>query len=92
MHYGRNRTLDKGKTPDMNLPQKRRNAIEMVILTKNSKIFIKAKMTVSKSYPLGLVYFMISCILRVCAYINHKISLQYDLYSEHLFWLIITFL
>ena len=36
----------------------------MAILTKKSKIFIKAKLTVSKSYLLGLVYFMISCILR----------------------------
>ena len=36
----------------------------MAILTKKSKILIKAKLTVSKSYLLGLVYFMISCILR----------------------------
>ena len=36
----------------------------MAILTKKSKNFIKAKLTVSKNYLLGLVYFMISCILR----------------------------
>ena len=36
----------------------------MAILTKKSKIFIKAKLTVSKSYLLGLIYLMIWCILR----------------------------
>ena len=64
MHYSHNRTHDRGKTCDMNLPKKRRNAPEMVLLTKKSKIFIKAKLTVSKSYLLGHVYLMISCILR----------------------------
>ena len=44
--------------------KKRRNAQKMVILTKESKNFIKAKLTVSKSYLLGLVCFMIFCILR----------------------------
>ena len=44
--------------------KKWRNAPEMAILTKKSKIFIKAKLTVSKSYLLGLVYLMIFCILR----------------------------
>ena len=39
----RNRTLDRGKTRDTNLPKKRRNAQKMVILTKKSKNFIKAK-------------------------------------------------
>ena len=64
MHYGPNRTLDRGKTRDTNLPKKRRNALKMVILTKKSKIFIKAKLTVSKSCPLELVLFMNFCILR----------------------------
>merc|ERR1712026_418230 len=64
MHYGRNRTLERGRMRDTNLPKKRRNAQKMVILTKESKNFIKAKLTVSKSYPLGLVCFMIFCILR----------------------------
>ena len=49
---------------DENLSEKRRNALKMAILTKKSKNFIKAKLTVSKSYLLGLVYFMVSCILR----------------------------
>ena len=53
MHYGHNQTHDRGKTRDMNLPKKRRNALKMVILTKKSKIFIKAKLTVSKSCLLG---------------------------------------
>ena len=64
MHYGRNQTLERGRTRDTNLPKKRRNAQKMVILTKESKNFIKAKLTVSKSYLLGLVCFMIFCILR----------------------------
>ena len=64
MHYGRNRTLDRGKTRDTNLPRKRRNVLKMVILTKKSKIFIKAKLTVSKSCLLGPVPFMNFCILR----------------------------
>ena len=43
-------------------PEKKRNDPEMAILTKKSKIFIKAKLAVSKSYIWGLVYFMISYI------------------------------
>ena len=45
-------------------PEKRRNVLKMAVLTKKSKIFIKAKLMVSKSCFLGLVYFMICCILR----------------------------
>ena len=41
---------------DENLSEKRRNALKMAILTKKSKIFIKAKLMVSKIYLLGLVY------------------------------------
>ena len=63
MHYGRNRTLEWGRTRDTNLPKKRRNAQKMVILTNESKNFIKAKLTVSKSCLLGPTYFMICCIL-----------------------------
>ena len=70
MHYGRNRTLDRGKTRDTNLPKKRRNALKMLILTKKSKVFIKAKLTVSKSYLLGQVQMH----FKGCPYINHKIS------------------
>ena len=65
MHYGRNLTLDWGKTRDTNLPRKRRNALKMVFLTRKSKIFIKAKLTVSKSCLLEPTCFMISCILGV---------------------------
>ena len=36
----------------------------MAVLTKKSKIFIKAKLMASKSCLLGLVYFMICCISR----------------------------
>ena len=45
-------------------PKKRRNTLKMAILTKKSKIFIKAKLTVSKSCLLGPVCFMIFCIFR----------------------------
>ena len=51
-------------TYDTNLPKIGEMTPEMAILTKKSKIFIKAKLTVSKSYLLGLVYLMISCIIR----------------------------
>ena len=63
MHYGHNRTLKRGRTRDTNLPKKRRNAQKMVILTKESKKFIKAKLTFSKSCLLGSTCFMICCIL-----------------------------
>ena len=43
---------------------KKRDALKTAILTKKSKIFIKAKLTVSKSCLLELFGFMIFCILR----------------------------
>ena len=49
---------------DENLSEKRRNAQKMAILSKELKNFIKAKLTASKSCLLGLVYFIICCILR----------------------------
>ena len=49
-------------------------------MTEKSKIFIKAKLTASKSYLLGLVYFMICCILR------HAISLSLDLLKFQSLW------
>ena len=49
---------------DGNLLNKRRNVLKRLFRLKKSKIFIKAKLTASKSCPLGLVYFMICCILR----------------------------
>ena len=65
MYYGRNRTLDRGKTRDTNHQGKSRKAPKRAILTKKSKIFIKAKLTVSKSCLLEPTCFMISCILGV---------------------------
>ena len=44
--------------------KKRRDALKTAILTKKSKIFIKAKLTVSKSCLLGLLGFLIFSILR----------------------------
>ena len=64
MHYRSIRTLDLESNVWQESSENWRNAPEIAILTKKSKIFIKAKLTVSKSYLLGLVYFMISCILR----------------------------
>ena len=43
-------------------------------MTKESKIFIKAKLTVSKSCPLGHLGFMIFLHFKGCSYLNHKIS------------------
>ena len=45
-------------------PRKSREAQKRAFLTKKSKIFIKAKLTVSKSCLLGPVPFMNFCILR----------------------------
>ena len=53
-----------GRNARWKSPKKRRNVLKMAVLTKKSKIFIKAKLTASKSCLLGLVYFMICCILR----------------------------
>ena len=64
MRYGRNRTRDPGKNVRHKSLGKWRSVLKMAFLTKKSKIFTKAKLTVSKSYLLGLVYLMISCILR----------------------------
>ena len=49
---------------DMNHPRKSRKAQKMAILTKKSKFFIKAKLTVSKSCLLGPACSIIFCILR----------------------------
>ena len=64
MHYGRNRTRDPEELRDANLPKKSRNTLKMVFFTRESKIFIKAKLMVSKSCLLGVLSFMIFCILR----------------------------
>ena len=82
MHYGRNRTHDRGKTRDTNLPKKRRNALKMVILTKKSKIFIKAKVIFMKSCLLGHVGFMIRCILNNFIFSNAIFRVKGMLYSK----------
>ena len=64
MLYGRNRTRDLGRNAFSESPGKRRGALKTAILANESKIFIKAKLTVSKSCLLGLLGFMIFCILR----------------------------
>ena len=64
MRYGHNQTCDPGRNACGESPEKRRDALKTAILTKKSKIFIKAKLTVSKSFLLGHLGFMIFCILR----------------------------
>ena len=49
---------------DANLPEKGEKPKKHAILTNQSKIFIKAKLTVSKSCLLGLLDLMIFCVLR----------------------------
>ena len=63
MRYGRNRTCDPGRNAWRKSPQKKRDGLKTAILTKKSKIFIKAKLTVSKSWLLRHWGFMIFCIL-----------------------------
>ena len=53
MRYGQNQTRDAGRNFRHKSSRKRRNALKMAILTMKSKIFIKAKLTVSKSCLLG---------------------------------------
>ena len=48
---------------DANHPRKTERPQKRAILIRKSKIFIKAKLTVSKSCLLGPAYFMIYCIL-----------------------------
>ena len=64
MRSGHNRTRDPGRNAGQKSPVKRRDALKTAILANESKIFIKAKLTVSKSCLLGLLSFMIFCILR----------------------------
>ena len=61
MPYGRNRTRDPGRNACRESPKKRRDALKTAILANESKIFIKAKLTVSKSCILGLLCFVIFC-------------------------------
>ena len=63
MRYGQNRTRDLGKNSRHKSPKKSRKAPKKAVLIKKSKIFIKAKFTVSKSCLLGPACFMICCIL-----------------------------
>ena len=56
------------------ISQKRWDVLKTAVLTKESKIFIKAKLKVSKSCLLGFVDFMIFLHFKVCSYLNHKIS------------------
>ena len=64
MHFLPDHVFDYGRKAWRESPKKRRDALKRAILTKKSKIFIKAKLTVSKSCLLGLLGFLIFCILR----------------------------
>ena len=77
---------------DVNLPKKRRDALKTAILTKKIKNFHKSKVGSLQKLPTRACLFHDFLHFKGCSFINHKISLQYDLYSEHFFWLFITFL
>ena len=64
MHFLPDHVFDYGRKAWRESPKKRRDALKRAILTKKSKIFIKAKLTVSKSCLLGLLGFLIFWILR----------------------------
>ena len=64
MHFFPDHVFDYGRNARQESLKKKRDALKTAILTKKSKIFIKAKLTVSKSCLLGLLSFMIFCILR----------------------------
>ena len=87
--------FDCGRNAWRKSPKKWRNAQKMVILTKESKNFIKAKLTVSKSYLLGLVCFMIFCILRgdliqITKYLcNLSVTLKIFLPLHNLFMMLV---
>ena len=55
--------FDCGSKTGRESPQKRRDALKTAILTNKSKIFIKAKLMVSKSCLLGLLNFHYLCIM-----------------------------
>ena len=59
MRYCCNRTCDTGRNAWRKSPPKKRDARKTAFLTKKSKIFIKAKLTVSKSCLQGHLNFMI---------------------------------
>ena len=65
----------------------------MAVLTKKSKIFIKAKLTASKSCLLGLVYSMICCILRDAILLSLDLlkfqSLEFQIFYH--FWLVLWY-
>ena len=63
MHFFPDHKFDYGHNAWRESPKKRRDALKTAILTKKSKIFIKAKLTVSKSCLLGLLRFMILFVL-----------------------------
>ena len=62
--YWHDQALDSGSNAWRESHEKRRNALKMAILTKKSKIFIKAKVILGKSCLLGPLCLMIWCILR----------------------------
>ena len=80
-----------GRNARRKSPEKRRNVLKMAVLTKKSKIFIKAKLTASKSCLLGLVYSMICCILRDFILLSldlHSLSFIRNAYKERFSWLV----
>ena len=63
MHFLPDHVFDYGHNARRESTKKKRDALKTAILTKKSKIFIKAKLTVSKSCLLGHLGFMILFVL-----------------------------
>ena len=74
MHYFPDHVFDCDRKAWSESPKKRRDALKTAILNNESKIFIKAKLTVSESCLLGLLSFMIFLHFKGCSYLNRKIS------------------
>ena len=89
MHFFLDHMFDCNRKAWRKSPKKRRDALKTAILTNKSKIFIKAKLTVSKSCLLGLLGFMIFCILRD-VHIEISKYLSIWVFKLPFFWFLLT--
>ena len=74
MHFLPDQVFDYVRKAWQESPKKREMPLKTAILTKESKIFIKAKLTISKSCHLGLLGFYDFLHFKGRSYLNHKIS------------------
>ena len=75
MHFFPDHKFDYDHKAWRESPKKRRDALKTAILTKKSKIFIKAKLTVSKSCLLGLLGFIIFLHFKGCSCLSNPACL-----------------